>query len=289
MCVEHDGGGQARHRCPGTRSAADHDGQPARASAHSARGRGGRVGEPGREPLRPPGRRDEHQRRCHPGARTAGSSSDREHEVDEIGDGRQSHDASHPARRATGPSRRGRRSTSPSRSATSVRPCLGAVRAASARPSPVRPPGGRRTPGPAQRHAAHSASSTTAGGGPQPSHDLRGRRSTPACARHVAPRPPSRAPNGRAAATRTRVPTRTSCPHSVARRSRTSWAAPRPRSHAYGGGRPRRRIGLRHDALTPRTRPPQGSAPAIRVRARTAGRPPAGVASHVNSFSERPK
>ena len=34
--------------------------------------------------------------------------------------------------------------------------------------------------GPAQRQAAHSANSTTAGGGPQPSHDFSGRTSTPA-------------------------------------------------------------------------------------------------------------
>ncbi len=34
--------------------------------------------------------------------------------------------------------------------------------------------------GPAQRHAAHSASSTSAGGGPHPNHDLRGRTSTSA-------------------------------------------------------------------------------------------------------------
>ncbi len=33
--------------------------------------------------------------------------------------------------------------------------------------------------GPAQRQAAHSASSTTAEGGPQPNHDFRGRTSTP--------------------------------------------------------------------------------------------------------------
>ncbi len=34
--------------------------------------------------------------------------------------------------------------------------------------------------GPAHRQAAHSASSTTAGGGPQPSHDFNGRTLTPA-------------------------------------------------------------------------------------------------------------
>ena len=67
--------------------------------------------------------------------------------------------------------------------------------------------------GPAQRHAAHSVSSTSGGGGPQPSHDVRGRRSTPGCvATSVSTTQPrtERPWSG----TRTRLPTPTSWPHS---------------------------------------------------------------------------
>jgi len=63
--------------------------------------------------------------------------------------------------------------------------------------------------GPAHRQAAHWARSTNAGGGPQPSHDLRGRTSTPSGdpASSSTTQPRTVRPWKGA---RTRVPTRTS-------------------------------------------------------------------------------
>ncbi len=64
----------------------------------------------------------------------------------------------------------------------------------------------KKEPGPAQRQAAQSARSTAAGGGPQPSHDLRGNSWRPSATASSTTQPRTLRP---CRGTRTRVPTTT--------------------------------------------------------------------------------
>ena len=184
-------------------------GHPARASSHEPVAGQPAPPQPGREPLRPPDRRDQHDGAAVPGAHGR-IVDDGEHEVDQVGDRRQAHhrgtrlvEAQIPA----GGERRG--AALGPRRAAALRGGAGGARTTVAGEATRR----KNDAGPAQRHAAQSASSTSAGGGPQPSHDLRGRRSTPGCVATSASTTQPRTDRPWSG-TRTRLPTRTSWSHS---------------------------------------------------------------------------
>ena len=144
--------------------------------------------------------------------------------------------------------------------------------------------------GPAQRQAAHSASSTTAGRRPPPQprlerEDIDARR---ASRRPRRPPSPARCARGTAPAHGCRCARRRASP--AAPRSRTSWP-PRPPRCAPAPPRARRRRAVACVMTITATgrRLPSGErsgAQSPKAARRSSTR---GVASHVNSFSERPK
>ncbi len=210
MGIEHDRGGEPRHRGPGA-GAAPHDDRPA--GPRLVPRTGGRAPPPDqarRQALRPAGGGDEHDDAAPRGA-DPGLRHDRQHEVDQVGGRRQADDrgarpggrtvpCGHLACHGRDTGHRGR--GQPGGGAGSARTTIGGDAACR-----------KNEAGPAQRQAAHSARSTSSGGGPQPNHDLAGRTATPGggstSSSTTQPRTvrPCRG-------TRTRVPTTTSSDHS---------------------------------------------------------------------------